>query len=275
MANKKNLIIGMLSILLFFGIVIYLSLLATTGNDTHNKKLKQASDPKNSYSQQDKKTSLFSDDEIKLESAVTNNYIDPSGSSKKRKYFKPSNLRKIPGALGVTEKELATLHEEQMRVIEERLHNPDEIVIPPSEDGLPGITRGEMTALHEEQMRVIEERLHNPNEIVVPPSEDGFPGISRGEVTVLHEVQMRVIEERLHSPDEIVVQPSEDGLPGITRGEMIALHEEQMWAIEMRLQDLDEIIVPPSEEGQQGITRLQLLDLHDKQMENLDLENSF
>jgi len=179
-------------------------------------------------------------------------------------------MREVLGVPGVTEKELAALHEQQMRTIEARLQDPNEIVVPSLESGKPGITRGEIEAIHEQQLQIIAERFQDSKEIIVPHSMSGKEGITRGELLVLHKQQMAEIETRINDPYEVVLPPpSGDEQVEMTGEELKALHEQQMRDIEIRLMDLDKTVSPALGNNTKGIKRWQLLDLHEQQMENM------
>jgi hypothetical protein len=65
---------------------------------------------------------------------------------------------RIVEGVGLSEKELRTLHANQKRVTDQMSRNMDSIVIAPGEEGGKGITLGEILALHEQQKQAIKTR---------------------------------------------------------------------------------------------------------------------
>ena len=127
-----------------------------------------------------------------------------------------SQLEKFKGELSSSEPltgaqlgAIATLQQQQKKVHEEYLNNPESI------EPFTGAKLGAIAELQEQQRRVHEEYLNNPESI------EPFTGAKLGAIAELQEQQRRVHEEYLNNPESI------DPLTGMTLGAIAARQNQQ------------------------------------------------
>ena len=142
---------------------------------------------------------------------------------------------------GMTQQELADLHQKQYADYKKSLENMEEIE--PGTD----LTRGELKNLHERQYDQYKEGLKDMGEIQVGT------GQTRGQLNVLHEKQYQEYKESQKDLSKVV--------PGvnISQGELENLHNEQYSRYKEGIKD-DKEIIPGLE-----MTRGELKVLHDAQ----------
>jgi hypothetical protein len=172
----------------------------------------------------------------------------------------------IVEGVGLSEKELRTLHANQRREIEQMYRNIDSIVISPAEDGGKDITLGELLALHQQQKQAIAS-ADDFDEIVIPALKEGYAGLTRSELIELHKLQ-RLAIENVQDWDEIVIPDSEDGYPGLTWDEVATVQEQQADEIWEWVADPYEPAAPFPEDGGPDMTVQELKNLHMKQSVN-------
>ncbi|MGV7224603.1 MAG: hypothetical protein ACQ9MH_24195 [Nitrospinales bacterium] len=233
----------------------------TTAEVSKNQRLNDASHTISSKKLPEKKT-LPSGKERKTPDMLIKETSDQPLTSEEH----PKTERIVEG-VGLSEKELRTLHANQRREIEQMYRNMDSIVIAPGEEGGKGITLGELLALHEQQKQAIKDANDDYDEIVIPALKEGYPDLTRMDLIELHE-QQRLAIENVQDWDQVVISDSEDGYPALSWDEVATLQEQQTDEMWERAADPYDLAVPFAEGGGPNMTVREIKNLHMQQLVN-------
>ena len=140
--------------------------------------------------------------------------------------------------------------EQLEQLVQASMTNPDEIIVPPSEDNdWKGVTRGELEVRHERLDWEIFASMTDPNETIIPASEDNDGReVRRGELEIRHERLDAEINASMNDPAEMIILPSEDNdWQGVTRGELAARHKRLDTEIEQSSKNPPIMVFPGAE----------------------------